>query len=529
MSAPRISMHRLEEVLRLHRRGVSARRVGRLLKMSRNTVRRYLVALEGAGLLNGAPESLPELAALQAAVRAAHEPVPGPQERSSVEQWRPTIEALEAKGTGAKAITDTLRLEHEDFDGSYDAVKRFCRRLRAQRPPDPNLVAIPVETRPGQVAQVDFFEVPKILDPKEGRLRRCWLFVMVLAHSRHMFIDLVFDQRAETWQRLHVEAFAFFGGVPAVVVPDNLKAAVIRAVFDSSGEVALNRTYVELARHYGFQIDPTPAYSPKKKGKVERAGQYVRKNFILPRDFVDIHDARAQRARWVNEIAGQRLHGTTGKRPLEVFSAIEKDQLLPLPAAPFTPTVWHLAKVHTDSHLQFRKHLYSVPWQQIGEHLWVRATHETVAVVSLEGRLATHRRCDGHGRTTEARHLPPAREQWRHQSREYWEERAERLGPEVLTYVAELFETDDVLLQLRKVQAIVIFLADYPPTRRTAACRRARHFGVTGVRAFKDILRKELDLEPLPGTLVPTFGSLSDPRFARGAAAFATTNILPEA
>jgi transposase len=522
-------MHRLQELLRLHRQGVSARRAAQLLKMSRNTVRQYLAALDAAGLLVGEVDDLPKLGVLREAVDSSRPCTTGAQEQSSVELWRPAIERLEARGVGPKAIYDTLRLEHSDFQGSYYAVKRLCARRRKERPPNPDHVAIPVETSPGQVAQVDFFEIGKLWDPKQGRLRRCWLFVMVLAFSRHLYIDFVFDQRAETWQLLHVAAFVFFGGVPHVVVPDNLKAAVIRAAFNSSGEIALNRSYAELARYYGFLVDPTPAYSPQKKGKVERAGRYVRDSYCKPRDFADLQEARAGRLRWVTEIAGARTHGTTGRKPLELFESVEQAALLPLPTLPFAPTIWHQAKVHTDSHLQFRQHLYSVPWRLLGQQLWVRATHETVTVHTPDERVATHRRCDGHGRTTESSHLPPAREQWRRRDRGYWEEQALGLGEEVFTYVSELFEAQEVLLQLRKVQAIVTFLRDYPPERREAACRRARHFGVTHVGAFKDILRKELDLEPLPGTLLPTHGALEEPRFARSAAAFTRAHPTPEA
>lgn len=116
-------------------------------------------------------------------------------------------------------------------------------RLQRDKPPAPEDVAIPVTTAPGQVAQVDFFYVGLFLDPPTAKMRKCWAFVMLLAHSRHMFVDLVFDQRVETWQRLHAKAFVFFGGVPAVVVPDNLKAAVIRRL----GEEFTRRVLSNLA------------------------------------------------------------------------------------------------------------------------------------------------------------------------------------------------------------------------------------------------------------------------------------------
>ena len=528
MTAPRIPMHRLEELVRLHREGVGIRRSSRLLEMSRTTARRYLRQLRIAGLLDGPPTSLPDAEVLRRAVQAAFPAKAAQQQVSTVVTWEAQISRLTDKGIQPKAIYDCLRLDHPDFVGSYDAVKRLCARLKRDSGPSPTDVALPVETKPGKVAQVDFFEVQRLFDPKTGMDRRCWLFVMQLAHSRHLFADLVFDQRAETWQRLHANAFAFFGGVPEVVVPDNLKAAVIRAAFDSSGEIALNRSYVELARYYGFLVDPTPSRSPKKKGKVERCGRYVRDSYMKPRDFSSVDEARAGLPAWIVEIAGSRVHGTTGWRPLQEFELVERATLRPLPAMPFKTRVWHEAKVHRDSHIQFRRHLYSVPWKLLGRRVWLCATAQDVEVRADGNRVALHRRDDGPGRTTNASHLPKHREQWRHQDRDYWEKKAAGLGEEVFTYVCDLFESDDVLLQLRKVQAIVTFLEGYPAPRREAACRRARFFGVTGVRTFKDILRKNLDLESLPCDLTAAHGVLANPRFARGAAAF-SPQPTPEA
>lgn len=490
--------------------------------MGRNTARRYHEALREAGLLDGPSDELPDLEVLKRAIQEEDPPVVPQQQVSTVDRWAAEIVEMTSKGAGPKAVFDALRLEKPDFDSSYDAVKRFCRQQRKRRPPTAEDVSIPVSTLPGEVAQVDFFSIGRVFDPTENRDRKCWAFVMLLAHSRHMFVDLVFDQRAETWQRLHAKAFVFFGGVPKVIVPDNLKAAVIRAAFNSADDIALNRSYEELARYYRFQIDPTPAYAPKKKGKVERAGRYFRDNYIKPRRGQDIDALRAGIHGWVMEIAGQRIHGTTGRRPLEAFYAEDLPKLRECPRLPFSQVIWHQAQVHTDSHLQFRSHLYSVPWAHLGQTLWLRATETDVVVYTDDERVATHRRSDGRGRSTRPGDLPPQREQWGHQSRIYWEEKAGRLGEEVLTYVLELFDDHDALLPLRKVQSIVTFLEDYPRERREAACRRARFFGVTRVRSFKEILRKGLDAEPLPDALVRMYGELEQPRFARGAAAFTT-------
>jgi transposase len=157
------------------------------------------------------------------------------------------------------------------------AAWRKWRKARDVRAED---VAIPVETAPGDVAQVDFGYVGKLYDPARGQARKAWVFVMVLAYSRRMVVRICFDQKIETWLRVHVEAFNELGSVPRTLVPDNLKAAVVRAAFGVDGAASLNRSYRELARHFGFKVDPTPIYAPTKKGKVESSVKYVKRNFL---------------------------------------------------------------------------------------------------------------------------------------------------------------------------------------------------------------------------------------------------------
>jgi transposase len=451
------------------------------------------------------------------------------QQVSTIEQWQPLIRALNEKGLGPQAIHDRLTLEEPEYRGSLGAVKRMVARLVRERGPLAEDVAIPVLTDPGDVAQVDFGYAGKVLDPDSGRLSKGWVFVMVLGHSRHQFSRVVLDQKTATWLRLHEEAFRFFGGVPHTVVPDNLKAAVIRAAFATEdGAAALNRSYRELARHYGFKVDPTPPRSPKKKGKVESGVKYVKHNALEGRDGESIIAINRYLDRWVVEIAGSRIHGTTGKRPLEVFDAEERATLLPLPANRYELVVWKRATVHQDSHVVFDRRMYSVPWPLIGREVWVRATPETVAIYFDDERQATHRRNGPKQWSTEDSHLPEERAPFRHRSRGYWEERAAQLGQEVRHFVGEVFDSDDVVYQLRQVQAIVTHLEKYPPERARAACARASFYGSVTYQSVKNILLKALDLEPLPTSKSRNAQWADAPRFARNADEWSKEEVSDE-
>src|SRR5687767_9882457 len=182
-------MHRLQELVRLHRLGTGAREVARLLQMSPNTEREYRQAFAAAGLLEGPADALPELDQLKAVLP---QKVP-PQQTSTVAAWTEVVERLMKKGCGPRAIYDHLRTERPDFVGKYDAIKRLCASLRRTAGPSAEDVAIPVETAPGEVAQVDFGYVGKLYDGAQHVLRNAYVFVMVLAHSRHQFAKVVFD------------------------------------------------------------------------------------------------------------------------------------------------------------------------------------------------------------------------------------------------------------------------------------------------------------------------------------------------
>jgi transposase len=511
----RIDMHRLQELVRLHRMGTGARRAARLLKMGPNTARAYRKALASAGLLDGPADTLPELEVLREAVMVQLPPKEKPQHESSITKWVEAITTLLERGSAPTAIYDCLRLREESFDGSLSAVKRLCKHLQVAKGIAAEDVAIPVDTDPGEVAQVDFGAIGKLWDPETGRTREAYVFVLVLGYSRHMVARIVFDQKTETWLRLHVEAFDELGAVPRVVVPDNLKAAVVRAAFGVAEAPVLNRSYRELARHYGFKIDPTPPRSPKKKGKVESGVKYVKRNFITPRAGLDVAALRIELTRWVLEVAGMRKHGTTHKRPLEVFTQVERAAMLPLPAVTWQPVWWRAPTLRIDCCAIVEGARYSAPWRLIDKVLLARVTKCSVELYFEDTRVATHERQPSGGKSILDEHLPPHRTAHRHRSREYWEQRAAELGDDVLAFVREVFDADDVLSQLRPVQSIVTHLQTFPVERAAAACRRASYYGSFGYGAIKNILRKGLDLEPLPSAVVPSSDPSERPRFAR--------------
>jgi len=485
MAGRRCEVTDIRELLRRIRAGDADRRIARELGLGRNTVGRYRRWAREQGLL---AEALPDPAHLAALLRPPERASPA-QEQSSVAPFRDQVLAWRQQGVEGQAIFQLL-VEQQGFAGSYSAVKRFLRRLE---PPMPR-ATVRIETAPGAEAQVDFGPAGQMLDPDAGRLRRAWAFVMTLSFSRHQYVEFVFDQTVATWCRCHQAAFAFFSGVPHRIVPDNLKAAIIRAaLYDPE----LQRVYREFAEHYGFLIAPCRPQTPEHKGKVEQGGvHYVTRNCLAGRSFRDIHDANAHALRWCLETAGLRCHGTIKQQPLVLFESVERAALLPLPATPWEPVTWKQAKLHPDCHVVFNGAYYSAPFRLIGQRLWVRATLTQVQLFHDHVLVATHLAARPGQRRTLTDHLPPDKVHFLLQTPRWCQQQAAEIGPTCAAFIAALL-ADRPLDRLRSAQGVLRLAQRYGAPRLEAACARASAVGEYRYHTVKTILIAGLDRQPL--------------------------------
>ena len=404
---------------------------------------------------------------------------------STVEPYRAQVLAWREAGIQGTTIHDALVRNH-GFTGSYSAVRRFLQSLDDQTPK----ATVILDFAPGEAAQVDFGAGPLIADERTGELCKSWVFVMTLCHSRHQYAELIRHQDVETWLACHRRAFEWFNGVPGRVIIDNAKCAIVRAC---RRDPEVQRAYAEFAEGYGFKIDPCPPREPQKKGRVEAGVKYLKRRFLPLRDFRHLRDANRQLADWVLATAGNRLHGTTRQRPLDHFTAVEQPLLRALPDVPPEPACWAKVKVHRDAHVQFRKALYSVPYQRVGQTLWLKATATTVRLYADHLLVATHPRLFRPGqRATVRDHMPPEALAHLLQDPQWCRRRAEAIGPACLALVEHLF-ADRVLEHLRGAQGLLRLAKTHGPARLEAACRRALDFGNPRYRAVKTILERGLD------------------------------------
>jgi hypothetical protein len=251
--------------------------------------------------------------------------------------------------------------------------------------------------------------------------------------------------------------------------------------------------------------------------------KYVRNNFFATCEECDVKLVRRELERWVMEVAGRRIHGTTGKPPLELFE-LERAALRPLPTVYYERVIWKKAKLHRDSHVQIDGAFYSAPWRLIGRDLWARCTRTSVALhLDDDELLYRHRRIRRGQRSTIEAHLPEIRAELRERGRDHWESLAAAIGSETLSLVRQVFDSDDVLLQLRRVQSILRLLGSVPEHRAEAASRRALHYGNLEYRAIKRILNGALDLVPLDAE--DSRDWLPTARFSRSAAELASRHL----
>jgi transposase len=481
MANRRIEMHHYRQVIHRMRLGQSDRAIAKSKLIGRTkcaAVRE--VAVQKGWLESGPLPDDQQLAAVFEVDRTAAQNQP-----SLTQPYEEKIKQWAEQGIRATVIYAALSSQF-GFNGSYSSVRRRVRKLRGTVPK----ATCMLDFAPAEAAQVDFGKGPTITDVFTGAVIKTWIFVMTLCFSRHMYAEIVCDQKVQTWLACHRRAFEFFNGVVAKVIIDNPKCAITRACYTDPD---VQRSYGELAEGYGFLISPCPVKDPQKKGRVESGVKYVKNSFVPLRKFRTVVDANGQLTGWVLQKAGNRIHGTTYRRPLEMFAETEKHFLKPLPDVPVQIATWTRVKLHGNCHVQFEKAYYSAPYQLVHRELFLRATDTTVKLYYDIQLVATHPRLKRAGqRSTVDEHMPPEAIAYKMQDPQWCLKQAEEIGPACHRLIRRLF-AHRVLDNLRAAQGVIRLGKKYGPARLEAACSRALHFDNVKYRTVKSILHQGLD------------------------------------
>lgn len=469
-----LEVNQQQAILALGAHGWSRRRIARELGVHRITVGKYLrVAAARAAISTAGSE---DAAGSNSTIPTAGSPA---GRRSQCEPWREVIGVGLAAGLSAQRIYQDLAAEH-GFAGSYEAVKRFVRRLSASSDPPFRRM----ECVAGEELQVDFGTGAWVVE-ENGRRHRPHLFRAVLSHSRKGYSEVVWRQTTEAFLRCLENAFRSFGGVTKTVVIDNLKAGVLQADWY---DPELNPKLRSFAEHYGTVILPTKPAMPRHKGKVENGVDYVQDNALKARRFASLAAQNLFLETWERTVADTRIHGTVRQQVAKLFATVERPALLPLPASIFPSFEEVQRRVHRDGYVEFQKAYYSVPPEHVGRLVWVRAESRMVRVFNLRMvPIGAHARVEPGRFATAQEHLDPRKRHPIERGAEYLLGRCRLLGAQAGAW-AEAMLRHRGPYSLRVLQGLLALARDYPGERIDQVAALALHRGAFRLRDLRRLL-----------------------------------------
>jgi len=481
MDKRELRMYKIQDVIEDLLQEKPVKSIARVRKISKNTVKKYRGIL--LKILTEKPEISESISDILSEIRRHQKAERFSKNFGWLESNSNLVEELSNDCDNYARLIEVLH-DH-GFQGSYSSLLRYLDKnnIKSEAP------IVRIETKPGHIAQVDFGHIGKIYDEDTGEHVKAYVFVMVLGYSRDAYREIVKSQDITTWCNCHIHAFEYFGGVPEVIIPDNLKSAIIKASFM---DPVANRSYADLAGHYNFQIDPCLPGTPEHKGKVESGVKYVKNNFIPLREFKNFTDANAQLMDWEKNTARVRIHGTTRRQPKELFDKYEEEALRSLPHDRFEITLWKDLKVGRDIHVQCNQAYYSVPCELRGEQVQVRITSSQIAVFHNNKIVAVHYPALKGKRRTNYDHYPPDKNRYMKWDTDYCISLAEKTGKNTLIVIQKLLHHEPIR-SLRSAQNILRKAEKYGTDKLEDACTRAVHFGNYTYHGIKNILEKDLD------------------------------------
>ncbi len=511
----------IKEILRLWADGHGFRPVARMAEVDRKTVRRYVEVARALGLERGDVErSLDDelVAAVVANVRPGSPSRPGAMREHCrahselLEGWLddgckcPKLVKLLARHTGVVVPLRTLQRHVRD------ELRPAPQRGSTVRLTDPP---------PGQVLEIDFLKVGSFTERGTGRRRTMYALLCVAANSRHQFVWPCLRQtRQDVIEGLEA-AWLFFGGVFAVLVPDNMSAVVRKA--DPLAPL-LAGEFREYAQARGFAVDPTRPRKPRDKAKVERQVQYVRNDCFGGEDFGSVDEARTEAERWCRDDAGRRTHGSTRRQPLSAFEQDELPLLGPAPTQPYDVPLWTTVTLRDDHAVVVRHALYSVPFTVRPGELRVRVDRATVKLYRGAVLVKTHPWQPEGGSHIDPMDAPPGKAELVTRDGKALCEIAEGFGESVGTYARRLLDSPLPWTRMRQIYHLLGLCRRHGGVWVDEACARALELDVVDVKRIRRMLERGLVRRGLlqrpapscpPDNVVPL-------RFARDKAAYQT-------
>lgn len=483
----------LKEVLRRWLGGGAKKTIAGDLGLDPRTVRRYVSLAQeaGAGKPDAARPVPPSSEAVDALVEAVVRRRAVDRHRPHGGDWALCVEhrekiaaLLRQRHVGRRLRLTKIRklLERDERVAvTYPTLRRFV--LAELGDLWGQTTTIPVaDGPPGGEIQVDTGWVGELCAPDGTRRRfKAWIFTPVL--SRYRFVHPCHRETTASAIEACEAAWAFYGGVFHVLVPDNTKAIVAQA---DPLEPIYARDFLEYAQARDFVIDPTRVRRPRDKPRVEKSVAVVRDDCYGGERLGTLEAARGLGERWSRDVYGLRPHRTTGRRPREHFDAVERTALKPAPNEPYDLPEWSHAKVQPDQYARVGDALYSLPRHLVGKKLETRADRRTVRLY-LRGELvrAHATAAPGEHRVTERSDFAPERLAYAERDADFFLKDAEAAGEAIGRYAHELAADQRPWTRLRLLGALRGLVRRYGAERVEPACREALAHDLVSVKRLE--------------------------------------------
>lgn len=492
MSRERIPMRTIKEVLRLKWScGLSRRAISKSCGIARSTVDEYTKRAKQAGLSWPIPAELDDTSLenlLYPPVSVLDAPRPLPV-------WADIHRELARKSVTLMLLWDEYKAQYPDgyqYSQFCDLYREYAKKLD---------ISMRQVHHAGEKLFVDYCgQTVPIIDKSTGEIHECQIFVAVLGASNFTYAEATYTQGLPDWIGSHVRALQFIGGVPEILVPDNLLSGVTKACRYEPG---INRTYQELAVHYGAAVIPARIRKPKDKAKVETGVQLVQRWILAAlrnRTVFSLAELNAAIRELLDKLNNRPFKKLSGSR-MSRFLDIDKPALRPLPAYAYEYAEWQIKKrPGIDYHIEVYDHYYSVLYQLRKEYLDVRLTESIVEVFFNNKRVASHVRSYAKGRyTTVADHMPKSHRDYAEWTPERVIRWASETGKSTADLVTSILSKQHHPQQgFRSCLGIISLAKQFGKDRVEAACKRALMIGGTSFKSVKSILETGLDKKPLP-------------------------------
>ncbi len=486
--ARKLDIMDIRQIYLLKKQEVSNRKIAQTLSFSRNTVNYYVIMFRASGL------SWEEVLALSDSELRELFP-----EQSKTDQDRfltlselfPEIKKKSTQtGFTYYRYWSDYRLKHPAGYG-YTQFMEHYNRWREHLD-----VSMKLTHKAGEKLFIDFTgKKLHIVDKETGEIKPVEVFVAILPSSQHTYVRACYTQQKEELLDCLNHTLRFYGGVPQAIICDNLKSAVSKA---HKYEAVINQSLKDFGLHYGCVIDPTRPYSPQDKALVEGAVKLTYQRIYYPLQdmtFFTLEDLNHEIHRLLetyNDIKFQRMNCSRK----ELFLSTEKHTLHPLPLSFYELKEFRKAKVQRMGHIYLSadKHHYSVPYRYVGQNVEVQYNHSAVEVFYEDSRIATHKRKNHAGYTSDPDHLSSSHQHYSKWNPEFFIHRAKECGEHVHRYVETLFSRDAYPEHIyKRAQGILNLGRQYGNQRLNEACRRAIYIGKFSYNIIENILEKGLD------------------------------------